>query len=118
MYMIRYSKMVVGSRNQSSVIELSNYNDCQYMELTTYQLGDLMLKYSNSWIIDGEPFNQISAIYDLLKYLRAHGKNIFIHIKSANYDYWTLRGTSKTDEILDMCNILTDRSGKEIKLGG
>lgn len=118
MYMIRYSKMVVGSRNQSSVIELSNYNDCQYMELTTYQLGDLMLKYSDSWIIDGEPFNQISAIYDLLKYLRAHSKNIFIHIKSANYDYWTLRGISKTDEILDMCNVLTDRSGKEIKLGG
>ena len=50
MYMIRYSKMVVGSRNQSSVIELSNYNDCQYMESTTYQLGDLMRKYIKSFL--------------------------------------------------------------------
>ena len=116
MYMIRYSKVVVGSRNQSSVIELSNYNDCQYIESTTSQLGDMMLKYSKSWIIDGEPFGQISAVYDLLKYLRAHEHGLFIHIKSANYDYWTLRGTSKTDEILDMCNLLTDRSGKEITL--
>ena len=115
MNMIRCNRMVVGSHN---LIELSNYNDCQYMEMPINQLGDIMIQYGDSWIIDGEPFGQISAIYELLKYLRAQKHDLFIHIKSANYDYWTLRGTSKTDEILDMCNVLTDRSGKEIELGG
>lgn len=116
MRIIRYSNMVVGSHDQCGTLELSNYDDCRHEQKTTYQLGEEMLERANAWIISGEPFKQISALYELVKYLRENGKNIFIHIKSPNYDYSMLRSTSKTDEILDMCDVLTDRSGVTIDL--
>lgn len=116
MRIIRYSSMVVGSRDQCGTLELSNYEDCHHKQETTHQLGEEMLKRSNAWIIRGEPFKQISALYELIEYLRENGKNVFIHIKSPNYDYSMLRSTSKTDEILDMCDVLTDRSGATIDL--
>ena len=109
---IRYKEMVTGSHNQIASIEISNYGDC--LECSTYRLSEIMKNKANAWIIDGEPFHQISALYELLKYLRK--EKIFIHIKSRDYDYGILRGTSVTDEILDMCDVFTGKDGRTIDL--
>lgn len=116
MRMIRYSEMVVGSHDQCGTLELSNYDDCLHEQKTTHQLGEEMLERANAWIIEGEPFKQISALYELLKYLKENGDHTFIHIKSKIYDYSVLRSASKTDEILDMCDVLTDKNGVPIDL--
>lgn len=116
MRMIRYSKMVIGSRDQCGTLELSNYDDCHHKQETTCQLAEKMLKKANAWIIDGEPFKQISALYELIEYIREKGDHTFIHIKSHIYDYSVLRSTSTTDEILDMCDVLTDKNGVPMDL--
>lgn len=114
MHIIGYEDIVVNRGSRCGILKLSNYDGCQS---TTYELSAKMISLADSWKIDGEePFNQIQALYELLKYLNKDEHNIHIHITSHNYDYMTLRGTSLTDAILDMCDVLTDRSGKDIIL--
>ena len=114
MRIIRYDSLVVGSHDQCGVLRLSDCDDCR---ISTWELGKIMLDKAKAWIIEGyEPFKQINALYELLKYLNENEKNVFIHIKSYTYSYMTLRSASTTDEILDMCDILTDINGIPIDL--
>lgn len=115
---IRYENMIVGSSNQSSILRLSDYESCQFKEVTAHSLAEDMFKKSNVWIIDGEEvLNQVGALWELLKELRELSKNqIFIHLVTHHYDYWFMRSTSITDEILDMCDVLTDRNHNMLDL--
>lgn len=114
MCLIRYDSLTIGSRSHCGVLKLSDCNDCL---LPTWELGKMMLAKSKKWIIEGEePFNQINALYELVKYLRNESRDVLIHIKSYTYNYTLLRCASKTDELLDMCDYLTDTSGSKINL--
>lgn len=117
MRQIRYETMVVGDSNQCSTLRLSDYESRQEKYMTTYELGKYMLKKSHNWIIDGEEiFSQVGALLELLRYMRDECDDLFIHLVTNHYNYYFLRCTSLTDEILDCCDVLTDKDGNTIDL--
>lgn len=116
---IRYDSMVIGGSNQCSILRLSDYKSHQFKEETTSNLANKMIKKSKQWIIDGEEvLNQVSSVWELLKELRINDKEreLFIHLKTNHYDYWFMRSTSVTDDILDLCDVLTDKSHNSLDL--
>ena len=115
---IRYSKMVIGGSNQCSTLILSSCESHQSNEMYTTQLAELMLKKSKNWIIDGEEvLDQVTSLYELLKELKkGNSQEVFIHLKTKHYDYWFMRGISVTDNILDMCDVLTDKHNNSLDL--
>lgn len=117
MRMIRYESMIAGGSNQCSTLRLSSYESRQEKESTTEELSHNMALISDKWIIDGdEIFTQINALWELVKFLRDNNKDIFIHIKTHHYGYGFLRCASMTDEILDYCDVLTDKDENMIDL--
>lgn len=117
MKQIRYKAMIVGGSSQCSILQLSDYESRQEKIQTTKSLAEDMLNKSLKWIIDGEEtFSQLSALWELVKFLRSKNGNVFIHLKTHNYSYYFLRCTSLTDEILDFCDVLTDKNGISINL--
>lgn len=118
MRQIRYEKMIVGDSNQCSVLRLSDCESRQEKCMTTSELGRYMLEKSHNWVIDGEEiFNQVTGLWELLKYMRGKENNdLFIHLKTHHYNYYFLRCASLTDEILDLCDVLTDKDGINIDL--
>lgn len=116
---IRYSKMVIGGSNQCSTLILSSCESHQFKENTIPDLVNKMINKSKQWIIEGEEvLDQVSSLWELLKELRASDKNkeLFIHLKTNHYDYWFMRSTSVTDDILDLCDVLTDKSNNSLDL--
>lgn len=114
MCLIRYDSLTIGGRSHCGVLKLS---DCNDRLLPAWELAKMMLSKSKRWTIEGkEPFNQINALYELVRCLKERNRDVLIHIKSYTYNYTLLRCASKTDEILDMCDYLTDTSGSKINL--
>lgn len=115
---IRYSKMVVGGSNQCSTLILSNCESHQFKEIYPPQLAQLMLEKSKSWVIDGEEvLDQVNSLYELLKELKKKSSHeVFIHLKTKHYDYWFMRSMSLTDDILDLCDVLTDKNNNCLDL--
>lgn len=116
MRMIRYNKMIVGG---SSILELSEYKSRQGKETSTQELAKEMAKKSKRWTIDGEDtIGWTYSLYELLRALRNEDYNIFIHLRSREYSYDFLRSVTLTDDILDLCDELTDSCGFEFNLRG
>ncbi len=115
---IRYSKMVIGGSNQCSTLILSSCGSHQFKEIYPTQLAQLMLEKSKSWIIDGEEvLDQVNGLLELLKELKkGHTQDVFIHLKTNHYDYWFMRSISMTDDILDFCDVLTDKNKHSLDL--
>lgn len=115
---IRYSKMIVGDSNQYSTLTLSSWESHQCTEVYTTQLADLMLSKSKKWLIEGtEVLDQADGLLDLLRYLKKGGtKSVTVKLRTNHYDYWFMRCTSVTDEILDFCDVLIDRNEKPLDL--
>jgi len=110
MRQIRYEAMIVGGSSQCSILRLSDYESRHEKSQNTEALAEEMLNRSMNWIIDGkEVFTQVSALWELVKYLRNKNNEVFIHLKTNNYNYYFLRCASLTDEILDCCDVLTDK---------
>ena len=117
MRQIRYEAMIVGGSNQCSILRLSDYESRHEKSQDTEVLAEEMLDRSMNWIIDGaEIFNQINALLELVRYLRNKNSEVFIHLKTHNYNYYFLRCASLTDEILDCCDVLTDKNEINIDL--
>ncbi len=117
MRQIRYEAMIVGGSSQCSTLRLSDYESRQEKIQTAESLAREMLSRSMNWIIDGkEIFTQINALLELVRCLKKENEDVFIHLKTHNYNYNFLRGASLTDEILDCCDILTDKDGVNIDL--
>ena len=117
MRQIRYEAMIVGGSSQCSILRLSDYESRHEKSQNTETLAEEMLDRSMNWIIDGvEVFSQVSALWELVRYLRNKNNDVFIHLKTHNYNYYFLRGTSLTDEILDCCDVLTDKDRVNIDL--
>lgn len=117
MRQIRYEAMIVGGSSQCSILRLSDYESRHEKSQNTEALAEEMLDRSMNWIIDGaEIFNQINALLELVRYLRNKNSKVFIHLKTHNYNYYFLRCVSLTDEILDCCDVLTDKNEINIDL--
>lgn len=117
MRQIRYEAMIVGGSSQCSILRLSDYESRHEKSQDTEVLAEEMLDRSMNWIIDGaEVFNQINALLELVRYLRNKSSEVFIHLKTHNYNYYFLRCVSLTDEILDCCDVLTDKNEINIDL--
>ena len=114
---IRYDDMIIGGSNQCSTLKLSDCGSHQGKEITTCELGKMMLDKSDSWVIEGdEPIKWTYSLYELLSFIKSENGKAFVHLKTNNYDYYFLRSTSITDEILDMCDVLTDKRHNSIDL--
>lgn len=115
---IRYSEMIAGGSNQCNTLILSNCESHQYNQINTYQLAQKMLRKSKNWIIDGEEvLDQARGLLELLRELKENSsQNVFIHLKTKHYDYCFMRGISVTDDILDLCDIMTDKNNQCIDL--
>lgn len=117
MRQIRYEAIIVGGSSQCSILRLSDYESRHEKSQDTETLAEEMLNRSMNWIIDGvEVFSQVSALWELVRYLRNKNNDVFIHLKTHNYNYYFLRCTSLTDEILDCCDVLTDKNRVNIDL--
>lgn len=117
MRQIRYEAMIVSGSSQCSILRLSDYESRHEKSQNTEALAKEMLDRSMNWIIDGvEVFSQVSALWELVRYLRNKNNDVFIHLKTHNYNYYFLRCASLTDEILDCCDVLTDKDRANIDL--
>lgn len=117
MRQIRYEAMIAGGSSQCSILRLSDYKSRHEKSQNTEALAEEMLDRSMNWIIDGvEVFSQVSALWELVRYLRNKNNDVFIHLKTHNYSYYFLRCASLTDEILDCCDVLTDKDRANIDL--
>ena len=114
MRQIRYEAMIVGGSSQCSILRLSDYESRHEKSQNTETLAEEMLDRSMNWIID--VFSQVSALWELVRYLRSKNNDVFIHLKTHNYNYYFLRCASLTDEILDCCDVLTDKDRVNIDL--
>ena len=113
---IRYDSMVMGGSNSYGILRLSDYMSRQSQNISTTELANKMLNKNKRWIIDGEEvLEQAGSLLELLRELKKD-KETFIHLKTNHYDYWFMRSTSATDEILDLCDILTDSHNKTLNL--
>lgn len=117
MEMIRYDEMVIGSPDQYSVLRLSSYSGCQGIEIPIKELALKMKNKDSHWIIEGdEPIEWLSILLKLLRELKKDEKYFHIKLKTNNYFYPILHGTSITDAILDLCDILIDKENNVINL--
>ena len=88
MRQIRYEAMIVGGSSQCSILRLSDYESRHEKSQNTETLAEEMLDRSMNWIIDGvEVFSQVSALWELVRYLRSKNNDVFIHLKTHNYNY-------------------------------
>ena len=91
MRQIRYEAMIVGGSSQCSILRLSDYESRHEKSQNTEALAEEMLDRSMNWIIDGaEVFSQVSALWELVRYLRNKNNDVFIHLKTHNYNYYFL----------------------------